>query len=81
MPCQKALESVWTQGNFIIKGLGIRTETPRLSGQDSGSFRNRNRNLNSAGPGIGTEAWGEVVPESESEPKKMEPGISGSRAT
>ena len=72
------MESLWTQGNFISKGSVIGTETPRLSGQDSESSRNRNQNLNLGSPGlrIGTKAWGEVVPESESEPKKMEPEIS-----
>ena len=67
---------MWKKGDFISKGLGIGTETPKLSGQDSESSRNRNRNLNFGSPrlGIGTEAWAEVVLESEQ--KKMEPGTS-----
>ena len=65
-------------GNFIIKLLGIGTETLRLYCKDFESSWNQNWNLNSGIPrlriGIGAEDWAEVVPESE--PKKMELGTS-----
>ena len=50
---KNALESVWTLGDFISKGLRIGTETPRLSGQDPESSQNRNRNSNSGSPRLG----------------------------